>query len=102
MFSSLFQKTNQEDMKALIARGAVIIDVRTREEFEEGHCAQAYNVPLQEIDTIGKYVKDMATPVITCCRSGGRSSMALQLLKSQGYKEVYNGGGWESLAAKIA
>ena len=49
-----------------------------------------------------KHLKDKNRPIITCCASGARSAMAKRLLKSQGYTQVYNGGGWNRLQSKIA
>jgi rhodanese-related sulfurtransferase len=40
-------------------------------------------------------------PVITCCASGMRSASAKSILKSNGYSDVYNGGGWMSLDSKL-
>ncbi|MBP8067673.1 MAG: rhodanese-like domain-containing protein [Pedobacter sp.] len=39
--------------------------------------------------------------IITCCASGMRSASAKSILKSSGYAEVHNGGGWSSLQSKI-
>lgn len=89
-----------EVIKEFIAKGAIIIDVRTPEEFAGGHIKNAKNIPLQriasEIATIQKWNK----PVITCCRSGMRSAQAATLLKEKNI-EVINGGGWNSLESKI-
>lgn len=85
--------------KALVAQGAQIIDVRTRNEYSSGHIVGSTNIPLQELggylDTISK-----EKPVITCCASGMRSGSAKSMLQKQGY-EVYNGGGWMKLQGKI-
>jgi len=40
-------------------------------------------------------------PVITCCASGMRSASAKSILKSNGFSEVHNGGGWSSLKSKL-
>lgn len=88
------------DFKDLVKKGAQVIDVRTRPEFQGGHIRGAVNIPLQELTThLSKIKKDK--PVITCCASGMRSSSAKGLLESKGYT-VYNGGGWHSLQRKLA
>ncbi len=88
------------DYKQLIADGAIIIDVRTKGEYAGGHIKGSVNIPLNTLAAnIGKIKKDK--PVITCCASGMRSASAKSLLKSNGFKEVYNGGGWSSLQSKI-
>ncbi len=88
------------DFKALINKGAQIIDVRTAGEFQSGHIKGAINIPLQSLSgNLSKIKKDK--PVITCCASGMRSASAKSILKSGGFTEVYNGGGWMSLQSKI-
>ena len=88
------------DYAELIARGAIIIDVRSKGEFDGGHIKGSVNVPLQNLEKyFSKLKKDV--PVITCCASGMRSASAASLLKANGYKEVFNGGGWHSLQSKI-
>jgi phage shock protein E len=88
------------DYAELLQNGAVIIDVRTKGEFQGGHIKGAINIPLQSLESnLSKIKKDK--PVITCCASGMRSASAKSILKSKGYTEVYNGGGWMSLQNKI-
>lgn len=72
---------------------AVLLDVRTHEEFAEGHIPNSKNLPLQMIDKAGKFIDNEDVPVFVYCRSGGRSSMAQEALKSMGYKNVKNLGG---------
>lgn len=97
---NLFGFGPKTDYAALLEKGAVIIDVRTKGEFQGGHIKGAINIPLQSLESnLSKIKKDK--PVITCCASGMRSASATSLLKSKGYAEVYNGGGWMSLQNKI-
>ena len=72
---------------------AVLLDVRTREEFAEGHIPKSKNLPLQVIDKAGKFIDNKNVPIFVYCRSGGRSSMAQEMLKSMGYRNVKNLGG---------
>jgi rhodanese-related sulfurtransferase len=99
MFSfirKLFSTGASADFAELMAEGAQIIDVRTKGEFQGGHLKRAVNIPLQQLQQqMGKIRKD--SPVIVCCASGARSAAAARLLKSNGFSEVYNGGGWTSL-----
>lgn len=89
------------DYNELLKRGAQIIDVRTRGEFSAGHIKGSLNIPLDQLEqNLSKIKKDK--PVITCCASGMRSASAKSVLLSQGYKEVYNGGGWMRLEGKLA
>jgi len=89
------------DYKGLMQNGAQVIDVRSKEEFQSGHIKGSVNIPLQSLqNNFSKIKKDK--PVITCCASGMRSASAKSLLKSNGYNEVHNGGGWMSLQNKIS
>jgi len=89
------------DYKGLMQNGAQVIDVRSKEEFQSGHIKGSVNIPLQSLqNNFSKIKKDK--PVITCCASGMRSASAKSLLKSNGYNEVHNGGGWMSLKNKIS
>lgn len=96
MFKTLFGIGGPKvDLREKIAQGATIVDVRTPDEFREGHVKGAVNIPLDRIQgQIGKL--DKSKPVITCCRSGARSGMAADMLKSAGF-DVYNGGPWTSV-----
>lgn len=88
------------DYKELVQNGAQIIDVRTKGEFASGHIKGSINIPLNEIGSqVKKIKKDKA--VITCCASGMRSASAKAQLKSMGFSEVHNGGGWYSLNSKL-
>jgi rhodanese-related sulfurtransferase len=82
-----------DDAKRLIKeKNAQLVDVRTPEEFAMSKLPGAINIPLQDIDRVGESVLDRDTPVIVFCRSGQRSHMAMQILLSQGFDEVYNLG----------
>jgi rhodanese-related sulfurtransferase len=86
--------------KDLIAKGAIIIDVRTPQEFDNGHIKDSKNIPLQKIQAEVNKIKSWNKPIITICQSGGRSRIAKSALQSAGI-EVYNGGGWMNLKSKL-
>jgi phage shock protein E len=87
------------DFEAWKAKGAIILDVRTADEFKRGHIKGALNVPLQDLPKSGK-LKNKNQPIITCCASGMRSAAAAATLQKAGFTEVMNGGGWQSLQNK--
>jgi phage shock protein E len=100
LLKSIFGLSPAVDYKELVQRGAQIIDVRTKGEYDSGHIRGSVNIPLQSLGSnLARIKKDR--PVITCCASGMRSSSAKSLLKSNGFAEVHNGGGWMSLQSKI-
>lgn len=86
--------------KELISKGAIIADVRSANEYKDGHIPGSKNFPLDSIRRKVAELKKLNKPVITVCRSGARSNMAKSILKSAGI-EVYNGGPWTSLKSKL-
>lgn len=85
----------------LIEEGAIIVDVRTPGEYSSGHIQKSINIPLNSLQSNLKKLKNKNTPIITCCASGMRSASAKGILTSNGYTNVYNGGGWMSLQHKL-
>lgn len=100
LVKKMFGAGNPVDYKALVSQGAIIVDVRTPAEFSNGHIKGAINIPLDIIKSKTQELKHKNKPIITCCRSGNRSSMAKGILASAQI-ECYNGGAWNSLDNKI-
>lgn len=91
------EKTAAQPAKAK----GIWIDVRTPEEFKEGHLKDAVNIPVDQIGArIGSVSPDKSAPVNLYCRSGRRSEAALQELKKMGYTNVTNHGGYQDLLQK--
>lgn len=100
MIKNLLGLGPKVDFKELLLNGAVIIDVRSKGEFQGGHIKGSQNIPLDSLhNNLAKLKKDK--PIITCCASGMRSASAKSILKSKGFIEVHNGGGWMSLQNRI-
>lgn len=97
--SRLFGGGTKVDFKELRQNGAIILDVRSPQEFKSGHIKGSKNIPLQSLQNKMKGLKKDQV-IITCCASGNRSGSAKSILKNAGY-EVYNGGGWRSLNNKV-
>ena len=82
--------------------GAVLVDVRTPEEYRDGHVPGSVNVPLQQIEDIELEVAEKNTPLYIYCRSGARSRQATALLIEMGYEDVHNIGGILNYQGKVA
>lgn len=76
--------------------GAVLIDVRSQDEFERAHAAQALNMPLSILKLKSRLL-DRETNYITYCNSGRRSSAAAFLLAEDGYRVTVLRNGFEAL-----
>ncbi len=101
VLKKLFGIGTAVDYSQLVKGGAIIIDVRTKAEFQGGHIKGSLNIPLDTIpNQLSKLNKEKT--IITCCASGMRSAQAKSILKANGYTEVYNGGGWTGLQNKIS
>ncbi|MBS1946514.1 MAG: rhodanese-like domain-containing protein [Bacteroidetes bacterium] len=96
LIKKIFSKAPKTDFAKLISEGAVVLDVRTKGEYAGGHVKNSVNIPLNELQgKLGKLKKDKA--IITCCASGMRSASAKNILKSNGFTDVHNGGSWMSV-----
>ena len=81
--------------------GAILLDVRTPQEYREGHIPGSQNIPLQAIDKAASVVENKNTPLYVYCHSGGRSRQAVQLLGQMGYRNVTNIGGIAAYRGKV-
>jgi len=98
---NLFGFGPKVDFAELVNQGAIIIDVRSKGEFAGGHIKGSVNIPVDQIGKNIQKLKSKNKPIITCCASGMRSASAKNILRSNGFTEVYNGGAWRSLQNKI-
>ena len=73
--------------------GAVLLDVRTVDEYAEGHIPGSINIPLDTVASGLERIPDKDTPLFVHCLSGGRSGKAVAFLKKLGYTQVKNIGG---------
>lgn len=72
--------------RELVEKGALLLDVRTREEFREQHIQGAMNLPVQELDARIAELGPTDRAIVVYCRSGKRSAAAAQVLKNAGYR----------------
>jgi len=92
---------NKQIMETIDYKEATIIDVRETYECEMGMVEGSLNMPLGEVPYRIQEIKEMKKPVILCCRSGSRSGQAVDFLKSHGLDEMYNGGPWQHVQARL-
>ena len=81
--------------------GAILLDVRTPEEYAEGHIPGGQNLPLQDIDKAAVIIDNRDTPLFVHCLSGTRSRQAATALKHMGYTNVTNIGGIADYRGKV-
>ena len=73
--------------------GAVLLDVRSRQEFQEGHIPGSQNIPLSSLEEAAGLTENKETPLFVYCYSGARSGQAVHVLRRMGYVNVKNIGG---------
>ncbi len=95
-FGVFSEKESVEQIKQYITNGAVVLDVRTDAEWDEGHTASAEHIVLNFIPDEIETIKGWNKPVIAVCRSGARSQQATDFLKAKGVDAI-NGGPWQNV-----
>ena len=84
------------EITSIIDGKAILLDVRTPDEFEKGHAAYSINIPLDEIEN---FKADESKKIFVYCRSGNRSQMAEIILSRMGYEAANIGGLYEAIDA---
>ena len=82
---------SDEDLSSIILKGAIIVDVRSPQEYEEGHMEGAILLPEYDIKKKAREVlQDKNKDIVVYCSSGTRSKKAQEELNDMGYMKVYN------------
>ncbi len=89
---------NDEDINIIelnnilkINNECILLDVRSLQEYEEGHLTGATNIPLYELEQCCDCkLKDKEKTIIVYCQSGIRSKKAINILKKNGFKNLYH------------
>jgi rhodanese-related sulfurtransferase len=89
-----------EAIQLINHKNALVVDVRTDKEYQQGHVMNSLHIPLGVLDNrIAELQAYKASPMVMVCRSGARSGQAASKLKKQGFTDVHNLGGgmlaWE-------
>lgn len=92
----LFGFEDSERLVEVINNGATLIDVRSKGEFASGSLKNAINIPLNEISSKVKSLKNKEN-IVVFCRSGMRSKQAQSILKQAGITNVFNGGSLQNM-----
>ncbi|WP_428776277.1 rhodanese-like domain-containing protein [Vibrio sp.] len=90
MFGFLRRNTNSVQLDPEMLAEAVLLDVRTPQEFAGNSIQGSLNIPLQNLYGFINQTKDKERALVVYCASGMRSSQAVELLKSVGFKNVHN------------
>lgn len=92
---------NQEIEDYQNTPGAVLLDVRTPQEYSEGHIPGSKNLPLQTIHNAENVIENKDTKLFVYCRSGARSRQATWELEQMGYTKVNNIGAIADYRGKV-
>lgn len=84
-------------LKEKIQAGALVVDVRTEDEYLDGAYPGAINIPVGELLSRLDELEPKDRPIILYCATGSRSALAAKLLKVSGWKEVINAGGLDEM-----
>ncbi len=83
-----------------LKNGAIILDVRTQREWDNGHIENSKHIPLDDLQNHVDELKQLDKPFVVCCASGVRSAKAAKFLNLNNIVAT-NGGGWLSLKKKL-
>lgn len=80
-----------EELKNKVSQGAILLDVRSNQEYREGHLQGAINIPDFEIaNRVQREIPKRNQQIVLYCQYGGRSKNSMNLMKKMGYTNVYN------------
>ena len=88
------------EIKEYLEKEAIVLDVRTPEEWDAGHVEGSKHIVLTEILSEIEQIKSWGKPIIAVCRSGARSGQAAQFLTQNGV-DITNGGPWQNVAKEL-
>lgn len=95
------ENVKEISIKEQIAKGAFLVDVRTKEEFAEGSVEGAVNIPLYDVESRVEEFRNKPY-VIVFCRSGHRAGIAKTMLEKKGINNITNGINADNIKAELA
>lgn len=90
----------KRQVASFLNKGALILDVRTQREYDNGAIENSIHIPLSDLHNRVEELKQLNKPFIVCCQSGVRSAKAAKFLNLNNI-EATNGGGWISLKKRL-
>jgi rhodanese-related sulfurtransferase len=87
------ERISGNEARQLVADGAMLLDVRSPEEFAGGHIDGAVSIPIQELSGRTDELGNKTDPIVVYCQSGTRSAMAKRMLERNGFANVHDLGG---------
>ncbi len=84
---TIYEVIDANKAKDLIDNGAILIDVRTEEEYANDHIEGSINIPLSNIESITYDLEDV---IVLYCATGVRSGEAAKILTDKGYTKIYS------------
>ena len=87
-------------IKQALREGAVVVDLRTAYEYDQGHVPRSLNIPVDRIKANIDRIRGLNKPVILCCSAGNHCWEAAEILRNAGITRVINGGDWQSVLRK--
>lgn len=103
---SFFHFSRQPDINMGVisfhnTKDALLLDVRTPQEYQKGHIPGSVNLPLLLLDNADEIIENEHTPIFVYCQSGNRSLQAVARLSALGYSNVKNIGGITAWSGKV-
>ncbi|HUI92752.1 MAG TPA: rhodanese-like domain-containing protein [Chitinivibrionales bacterium] len=96
---NIYKRESMEDLFSLPPGELLVIDVRTKQEYDAGHFSTALNIPYDQVaGRIGELEPYKLKTVILYCHSGNRAATAEKVLKKNGFANVVNAGGYDNIS----
>ena len=103
ILDSFFKKDIDTGVKrARATKGAIILDVRQRDEYNFSHIEGARCLPLEQLSKAPSAMPDKTRPIFTYCYNGGRARKAAAQLRKMGYERVEDIGGIKNFSGRVA
>jgi phage shock protein E len=98
VFMVIKSQTMKKTIAAFLKSGALVIDVRAKQEWDQGHFSTAVLIPVEQFEArLAEVGADKGRPVIVYCRAGTRAAVAETILRRNGFTKVINARGLEAL-----